>query len=133
MPSDNYEIDHWLKMISRGTLPSQIKDFIEGDIAFATDKEEAIYLRILSKEVIEDQFGDEIRIQFFVRSNSMGQKGMEEEEDNQRVQTPILWYTFNGNLSFEENRESLRDFVLSHYQQAATPPKIQEKRPSDFC
>ena len=134
MESDEKVIDSWIR-----TLPDKVLfdedfvNFINNDIFFEDNEGSTLFLQILDIEYVPNRLSDEVRIQFRVESTSRtkGPATFTDEQGEQHMGTPVLWYTLSSGLSLTTNRENLRDFVLSHYRQAALPPKIERTRPSD--
>ena len=118
-------INTWIDTLrkEKTVFAKEVLDYLKGDvISLDDDHGQSLNLRILSREpVVDDELGQEIRLQFLVEAESLAKSGLP---------FPILWHTFNSELSLEENQRNLHDFVISHYRTAATMPTILPKRPS---
>jgi len=135
----------WLKMLPKARPFSQdILDYVDGPISFTDEDGNPIYIQVTATELAENQLGQELHFQFYVGDKPSGDNDkprMGKFRDahemhvslspgDQYVHAPVFWYTLSSRLSLEENKRNLRDFVLSHYRQAAIPPKRGERKRS---
>jgi len=136
--SENTIFNNLLKFFKK-TKPfdEEMFSFINGPISFLDEDGKPIHIQVLATEHIQHPLGDELRLQFSVGDEQLADEGkphMGKFRGGQKMRValrpgetytyaPIFWYTFSSQLSHDENRRNLREFVLSHYRKAAAPPE----------